>query len=86
MEIVMPQLLGLALALCTPHCPQAQRLDAVQLRLTPSRIDACLLQNRSTQGSCIAAIRPDQWVPVHAIAQTLKRLAVLVTHDARDRH
>ncbi len=83
LEILMPHLLGLALALCTPHCPQVQRLDAVQLRMTPARIDVCLLHATLEQDSCIGASRPDQWAPVHAIAQTWRRLAVLVAHDVR---
>lgn len=83
LEIVMPHLLGLALALCTSHCPQVQRLDAVQLRVTHARIDVCLLHATMEQDSCIGASRPDQWAPVHAIAQTWRRLAVLVAHDVR---
>lgn len=83
LEIVMPHLLGLALALCTPHCPQVQRLDTVQLRVTPARIDVRLLHAPLAQASCIGASRPDQWAPVHAIAQTWQRLAVLVADDVR---
>ncbi|WP_146093335.1 hypothetical protein [Xanthomonas pisi] len=82
----MPQLLGLVLALCTPHCSDALPLQEVRLRLTSTRIEVCLLQTRYEQASCIGASTPDQWAAVHAIAQTLQRLAVLVTRDARDRH
>ncbi len=82
----MPHLLGLVLALCTPHCSDALPLQEVQLRLTPTRIEACLLETRPKHASCIGASTPDQWAAVHAIAQTLQRLAALVTHDARDRH
>ncbi|EGD07359.1 hypothetical protein XVE_4463 [Xanthomonas vesicatoria ATCC 35937] len=85
MEIVMPHLLGLVLALCTSHHCDALPLQDVQLKLTPTRVDVCLLQRRSKQASCIGASAPDQWVAVHAIAQTLQRFAALVTHDARDR-
>lgn len=38
----MPHVLGILLSLCSTQCPAPLPMDAVQLTLTPARLQACL--------------------------------------------
>ncbi|KQQ84264.1 hypothetical protein ASF73_14340 [Xanthomonas sp. Leaf131] len=71
----MPHVLGLLLSLCSTHCPASLPTNALQLTLTPARLELCLLRLPSKQASCVHVSAPREWALVRNLEQTWQRVA-----------
>ncbi|PPT69853.1 hypothetical protein XarbCFBP8150_11655 [Xanthomonas arboricola] len=76
----MPHVLGILLSLCSTQCPAPLPMDAVQLTLTPARLQACLLHLPSTRLSCVELNSPAHWLPVRRVEQLWRRVVALSAH------
>ncbi|MBB5737027.1 MULTISPECIES: hypothetical protein [Xanthomonas] len=79
----MPHVLGLLLSLCSTHCPAPLPIDAVQLTLTPARLQVCLLHLPSTRLSCVELSAPAIWFPVRRAEQLWRHVVALSAHGRR---
>ncbi|WP_047128413.1 hypothetical protein [Xanthomonas arboricola] len=76
----MPHVLGILLSLCSTQCSAPLPMDAVQLTLTPARLQACLLHLPSTRLSCVELNSPAHWLPVRRAEQLWRRVFALSAH------